>query len=95
MVFLEIPNASFGRVFANPVTHIKHTLLQLFVTSIKVLEVFTRFYKLLNGQRRQKCLKLTLPAGCHHNPNLSLNITFYIIIIKVLSCYLKPYMDCK
>ena len=33
-------------------------------------------------------MKLTQPAGCHHNPNQS-PVSFHIR--KVQSCYLKPY----
>ena len=39
----------------------------------------------------QRIMKLLLPAGCHHNPNLLL-ITFHIR--KVISHYVKPCMDC-
>ena len=41
----------------------------------------------MSCRRQQRSMKLTQPAGCHHNPNSSLN-TFHIG--KVMSCYLKP-----
>ena len=42
----------------------------------------------MSRRRRQRSMKLTQPAGCHHNPNQS-PVSFHIR--KVQSRYLKPY----
>ena len=42
----------------------------------------------MNRRRRRRSMKLTQPAGCHHNPNQS-PVSFHIR--KVQSHYLKPY----
>ena len=49
------------------------------------------YQELMSHWRWQRSMKLTLPTGCYHNTNPSLNI-FHIR--KVLPCYLKPYADC-